>query len=105
MNSEEARIGSEAANQAREQQVLTDALDDILEHRAVIEQAKGMLMLVYQTSAEAAFDTLRWRSQDTNTKLNVLAERLVEAFTAIGPGVATKHDYDEALMTAHTRIS
>ncbi|WP_194819675.1 ANTAR domain-containing protein [Nocardia sp. XZ_19_385] len=45
--------------------------------RAVIEQAKGALMLVYGLTAEQAFDVLRKRSQETNTKLRVLASRLV----------------------------
>jgi anti-anti-sigma factor len=47
--------------------------------RAVIEQAKGALMLVYGLDAEAAFALLSWQSQHANIKLRELAERLVAA--------------------------
>lgn len=47
--------------------------------RAVIEQAKGALMLVYGLDAEAAFAMLNWQSQHANIKLRELAERLVAA--------------------------
>jgi PAS domain S-box-containing protein len=40
---------------------------------AVIEQAKGALMYVYRVEAGAAFDVLKWRSQETNVKLRALA--------------------------------
>lgn len=45
--------------------------------RATIEQAKGVLMLVYGLDAEAAFALLSWQSQHSNVKLRDLAERLV----------------------------
>ena len=47
------------------------------EHRAAIEQAKGMVMLTHRIDADAAFALLRWWSMKCNVKLNVLAERLV----------------------------
>jgi AmiR/NasT family two-component response regulator len=50
---------------------------EISENRAPIEQAKGVLMYVYQIDADAAFDLLRWRSQETNVKLRALAEQLL----------------------------
>jgi hypothetical protein len=51
------------------------------EHRGPIEQAKGMLMLIHGTSADAAFRLLQQASQHSNTKLHVLAERLVDLLT------------------------
>lgn len=42
------------------------------EHSAVIEQAKGMIMIVYGVSAERAFEVLSWRSQTGNTKLSAV---------------------------------
>ena len=38
-----------------------DAIADFTEHRALIEQAKGILMMTYGISAERAFDILVWR--------------------------------------------
>jgi PAS domain S-box-containing protein len=59
------------------QQSLTDELEVIVSHRQVIEQVKGMLMLIYQISADAAFELLKWRSQELNAKLWTIAEKLV----------------------------
>src|SRR6476619_4186445 len=48
---------------------VTAAITASVEHRADIEQAKGMLMLVHGLrDPEAAFELLKWRSQETNTK-------------------------------------
>ena len=46
----------------------------------MIEQTKGMLMLIYRITADSAFELLKWRSQETNTKLRVLAEQIAEDF-------------------------
>lgn len=54
------------------------ALDGALEHRAVIEQAKGVLMLAHGVDADEAFGLLRAYSQDSNVKVRDLADRLVE---------------------------
>lgn len=43
----------------------------------VIEQAKGILMGRYGISAEAAFQMLRRRSQDSNTKLHIIAQTVI----------------------------
>jgi len=58
------------------QESITEALAEIAHQRAVIEQAKGVLMYVYGIGPDAAFDVLR-RSQDANVKLRALAEQLV----------------------------
>jgi hypothetical protein len=59
-------------------------------HREAIDQAKGMLMVIYQLSADAAFAVLKWRSQELHVKLSTVAEKLVaelpdllEAYPAI----------------------
>jgi hypothetical protein len=59
------------------QQSISDELQVIVSHREVIDQAKGMLMLIYQLSADAAFAVLVWRSQELNVKLLTVAEKLV----------------------------
>lgn len=53
------------------------AIEETLEHRAVIEQAKGILMLVYGLDDRAAFAMLRWWSRNRNVKVRDLAQRLV----------------------------
>ncbi|MGK8512954.1 ANTAR domain-containing protein [Nocardia asiatica] len=52
--------------------------------RAVIEQAKGAVMLVYGVDADEAFTLLRVRSQETNTKLRVLAANVAAELPSIG---------------------
>ena len=41
-----------------------------------------MLMLVYRVDADAAFELLKWRSQEANVKLRILAEQLLADFAA-----------------------
>ena len=45
--------------------------------RALIEQAKGMVMLSLKIDADAAFEVLARRSQTTNTKLVDVAREIV----------------------------
>ncbi|UYP18207.1 PAS and ANTAR domain-containing protein [Rhodococcus sp. Z13] len=82
-----------------------EAMANLAEARAVIEQAKGALMLAFTIPAERAFDLLAWRSQETNVKLRALAERLVLEVTS-APGIAL-HDrghFDHLFMTLHERV-
>ena len=88
------------------QEQMTATIAEIAENRATIEQAKGMLMIVYGIDAEAAFDLLRWRSQEGNIKLRVLSERVVADFlhltqTVTAPG---RSAFDNLLLTADQRI-
>jgi AmiR/NasT family two-component response regulator len=46
--------------------------------RAVIEQAKGILMGATGCSAEHAFDLLRQQSQGENRKLHLVAQEIVD---------------------------
>jgi hypothetical protein len=61
------------------------AFKEFVDNRAVIEQAKGMLMLLYGLDDQAAFEWLRRQSQHTNVKLRVLAAHLVSESRAHGP--------------------
>lgn len=75
-------------------------VDTIVDRRAVIEQAKGMLAVVYGLEDTASFELLRWLSQRTNTKLQSLAELLVARFRALSaPVLPERHEYDNALMS------
>lgn len=89
-----------------QQRRLTQAIAEIAENRAAIEQAKGMLMVVYGIEADAAFDLLRWRSQEANVKLRLLAEQVVADFVRLTQGEKNppRSAYDNLLLTADRRI-
>ncbi|WP_039799434.1 PAS and ANTAR domain-containing protein [Nocardia araoensis] len=84
------------------QEILDDTLPELVESRAVIEQAKGVLMVVYGINAEQAFRVLQWRSQETNIKLRTLAQQLVGEVPAMGGGPAAQRArFDHLLLTMH----
>jgi len=64
-------------------QILNDDLgpvvDDFRAHRAIIEQAKGIVIQLFAVDADEAFDRLRACSQAANVKVRDLAEYLVIA--------------------------
>ena len=73
------------------------------ESRAVIDQAKGALMLVYGIDGDAAFSLLRWYSQRSNLKLRVLAQQLVDAATHdVLVSAGTRRGLDEVFVSAAT---
>jgi len=59
-------------------------LQDAFDRRAVIEQAKGILMARQGVSAEAAFAMLRMHSQNTGRKLADIAAALVKSHQLLG---------------------
>lgn len=79
-------------------------LAEISENRAGIEQAKGMLMLIYGLSDSAAFELLKWLSQEANIKLRPLAEQIAEDFRGAGLPLHTRSEFDHLLLTAHERV-
>ena len=91
--------------QAR-QQAVTEVVAEIAEARGAIEQAKGMLMLIYRLDEDAAFELLKWRSQETNTKLRLLAEQLARDFLALdySETLPSRVVFDRLLLTAHQRV-
>ncbi|MCG5434319.1 PAS and ANTAR domain-containing protein [Mycobacterium sp. MYCO198283] len=93
---------------ARERDILvTEAVAEIAASRAAIEQAKGMMMVVYGIDADRAFDVLRWRSQQTNTKLRALAEQVAADFVglSVSQPFPQREAYDRLLLTADRRTS
>jgi GAF domain-containing protein len=54
-----------------------DHLAAALDSRAVIDQAKGILMERHKLTADQAFSTLARRSMESNTKVREIAERFV----------------------------
>ncbi|OBB33309.1 antitermination regulator [Mycolicibacterium peregrinum] len=89
-----------------QQQAVTEVVAEIAEARGAIEQAKGMLMLIYRLDDDAAFELLKWRSQETNTKLRLLAEQLARDFLALdySETLPSRVVFDRLLLTAHQRI-
>jgi ANTAR domain/PAS fold len=89
-----------------QQELVTEAVAEIAEARGLIEQAKGMLMVVYRLDAESAFELLRWRSQEANVKLRLLAEQITTDFVGLtyGESLPSREAYDRLLLTAHLRI-
>jgi GAF domain-containing protein len=60
-------------------------LQRALDSRAIIDQAKGILMARHGLSADAAFDRLAKQSQDTQRKLRDIAADLVDEVQRRGP--------------------
>jgi PAS domain S-box-containing protein len=85
---------------------VTEAVAEIAEARSGIEQTKGMLMLIYRINADSAFELLKWRSQETNTKLRALAEQLASDFLQLSyeEVLPARSVYDRLLLTAHLRV-
>jgi PAS domain S-box-containing protein len=98
-DTEEARFESR-------QEVLDDALPDLFENRAAIEQAKGAMMAIYRISPDQAFQLLQWRSQETNVKVRVLAKELVRELGKMPPMSAhVQSQFDHLLLTVHEQIA
>jgi PAS domain S-box-containing protein len=76
---------------------ISTALSKVMEARAEIEQAKGLIMAAYGISADQAFDILVWRSQETNVKVRRLAQRFINAMTG-GLPADTRRQVDRALL-------
>lgn len=80
------------------------AIEDFTTHRAVIEQAKGVLVQLLAVDADEAFLLLRHISQHENVKVRDLAESLVDAAArdktpAKGDGNGSVLDQLTALLT------
>jgi hypothetical protein len=90
-----------------QEEFVSEQVAEIAEARAGIEQAKGMLMLIYRINADSAFELLKWRSQETNIKLRVLAEQIVKDFLGARDGeeLPARAVYDRLLLTAHLRVN
>ena len=85
---------------------ITEAVSEIADNRAIIEQVKGILRLVYRVDADAAFAVLKWRSQETNVKLRTLAEQMMAEFLDLPDGgrLPDRSAFDQILLTAHERV-
>jgi PAS domain S-box-containing protein len=90
----------DATTDEREQQdLMTAQLAVIAENRAVIEQAKGVLMAAYGITADRAFEILVWRSQETNLKIRELALRFMTAIGGSHLSPESRGHVDHTLLT------
>jgi hypothetical protein len=90
----------DATSDERDQQdQMTAELAAISENRAVIEQAKGVLMAAYGITVDRAFEILVWRSQETNLKLRELASRFMAAISASHLSPESRSHVDHTLLT------
>lgn len=73
-------------------QLATEAVAASALNRAVIEQAKGVLMGRAGISADRAYELLSQMSQDTNRKVYVVAQALIDQVTGLsGAPAAQSH--------------
>lgn len=76
--------------------------------RAVIEQAKGILMFVYGIDADEAFAVLRTHSQNHNVKLALIAEQVVKDMVELARDTkspARRRAFDGVMLMAQQRIA
>jgi hypothetical protein len=105
LNVRSFRFWFDEARYESRQEVLDEALPDLVENRAAIEQAKGVMMAVYRLSPDQAFRVLQWRSQETNVKLRTLAKRLIHEVSSMAPmSAAVQSQFDGLLLTVDERI-
>ncbi|WP_067465301.1 PAS and ANTAR domain-containing protein [Nocardia amamiensis] len=87
------------------QDLLDDTLPKLVESRALIEQAKGVLMRVYRINADQAFHVLQWRSQETNVKIRDLAAQIIAEIDRVPPAPPEVQTvFDHLLLTVHERV-
>ncbi|OBF59645.1 antitermination regulator [Mycobacterium sp. 852002-53434_SCH5985345] len=87
------------------EEIVSARLAEINGNRAGIEQAKGMLMLIYGISESAAFELLKWLSQEANVKLRPLAEQIAEDLRGARLRFDAQSEIDHLLLTAHERVT
>jgi len=80
------------------------SLEDAFARRALIEQAKGLLMARYGIRSAEAFALLRERSQETNRKLVELAASLINAHPILASGDPFP-DGEAQVARAHSRAA
>lgn len=77
---------------------LTSEVKQVVKSRAVIEQAKGVLMAAYGIDADRAFDILTWRSQVTHVKVKAVAAQFLAAVVRDGLSPETVSAIDRLLL-------
>jgi hypothetical protein len=76
----------------------TASIQASAERRAVIEQAKGVLMVVYGIEGDAAFDLLREASNQANIAVRDIAQTLVHLISGLGATVFPTREVIDAFL-------
>lgn len=99
-------VGSSDLTRAAQRDITTQVAL-IAANRTPIDLAKGMLMLIYGVDEDTAFEVLRWRSQETNTKVRALAKQLANDFMLLtrNSGLQPVSVYDQLLVNVHQRVT
>ena len=71
---------------------LSEQLQEALDSRAVIDQAKGILIEREHVGPDEAFDMMRRASQNLNIKVREIAQRIVDESLEQGKGIKGKAD-------------
>lgn len=79
-----------AAREIIDARELAEQLEEAMQSRAAIEQAKGILMAVRGVSQDQAFEIIRKSSQDQNIKVRAIAEQIVAGASQLSPGGARR---------------
>ena len=90
---------------AQQQESISRAVAAISDGRSLIDQVRGILVVVYRIDADAAFGV--WRSQVTNTKLRAFAEQLMSDIRELeyDGQLPRRTVFDQLLLTAHERVT
>jgi anti-anti-sigma factor len=89
-----ADVLAAAARRARED------IDAAVISHEVVDQAKGVLMLAYGLGAKEAFGVLSWLSQRTDTKLRIIAQRILDALAQHRIAEGVFRELDEVFSDA-----
>lgn len=79
-----------AAREIIDARELAEQLEQAMQSRAAIEQAKGILMAVRGVDQDQAFEIIRKSSQDQNIKVRDIAEQIVAGASRLSPGGARR---------------
>jgi hypothetical protein len=91
---------------APSEDAITRQVARITERRSVIEQTKGMLMVIYGIDDTAAFNVLKSLSQVHNIKLGLLAAQIATDFCGLSETlIGARARFDQDLLTAHLRAA
>lgn len=96
-----------SSEEDRAEDQLRTAVAEFTANRACIEQAKGMLIVIYGVNENAAFDLIRWQSQANNVKVRALAAQIVADFAAFANThrLQNQTEYDHLFLTAYERVA